>query len=149
MTTAIHLCGPEQEEQLLTLIARCHDELGITSTPEHRKAAATPLLRGAPQGAAYLFGPARAPTGYVVVSFGWSIQLGGMTATIDDIYIRPSVRRRGIGREVVHAIARMLKAVSVRAMHLRSEHSETAYHVFGQVTGFSMRDDKRQMTRML
>ena len=100
MTTAIHLATPQDAPRLLTLIEAFHAEVSISSTPQTREAALMPLLEGSPLGAAWLFGPAKAPVGYTVVAFGWSIEMGGMDAMIDELYIRPSVRKRGIAGEV-------------------------------------------------
>ena len=74
MNTAIHLATPAELEPLLALVARFHDEMGIPSDDTLRRAAVAPLLEGSPLGAAYLFGPARAPIGYVIVTFGWSLE---------------------------------------------------------------------------
>ena len=120
MTTAIHLCTPDDADQLLALIARCHAETGLNRDDAHRRAATLPLLNGATQGAAYLFGPRRAPTGYVIVSFGWSIAAGGMDAMLDELFVRPGVRRRGIAAEVLIAIAGALRDGGIKALHVAS-----------------------------
>ncbi len=120
MTTAIHLCTPDDAEQLLDLMARCHAEIGLKRDDAQRRAATLPLLDGAPQGAAYLFGPRRAPTGYMIVSFGWSIAAGGMDAMLDELYVRPGVRRRGIAAEVLIAIASALRDGGIKALHVAS-----------------------------
>ncbi len=83
MTTAIHLATPEDALRLLTLIAAFHAEYGREAEDAHRDAALLPLLEGSPLGAAWLFGPKMSPTGYVIITFGWSMEIGGMDAFVD------------------------------------------------------------------
>jgi len=126
MTTAIHLAGPDDAPRLLGLIAQFHAEYGIDRTDEQREAALTPLLEGSPLGAAWLFGPAKAPTGYTIITFGWSMEFGGMDAFVDELFIRPSVRKRGIASEVLMAISGSLSDVGVKALHLEVDREDDA-----------------------
>lgn len=117
MTTAIALAGPADLERVLSLATRYHEEAGLTLDEQQRENAIDPLLQGSPLGAVWLIGPNRAPLGYVLVTFGWSVAFGGMTGWLAEAYIRPSVRRRGIGTEVVHAIALNLREAGLKALH--------------------------------
>ena len=75
--TALTLARPDDLERLTPLVAAFHDEAGIVQDDATRRAALTPLLAGSPHGVAYLIGPARAPIGYVILSFGWSMEFAG------------------------------------------------------------------------
>ena len=119
MSAAVHLAGPADDDRLLSLMARFHEERGAAYTDEHRAAVAAPLLAGSPLGAIWLIGPQRAPLGYAMISFGWSVAMGGMIGWLEEIYIRPSVRGRGIGTEVLHGIAVSLQQADLRALHVR------------------------------
>lgn len=149
MTTAIHLATPEDAPRLLTLIEAFHTEYGLTSTPEAREAALLPLLEGSPLGAAWLFGPAKAPTGYVIITFGWSMEFGGMDAFVDELYIRPTVRKRGIASEVLLAISASLKDVGVTALHLEVDRDDEATQRLYTRAHFKLRDRYALMTRTL
>lgn len=117
--TALHLAGPGDLERLVTLCAACHAEMGIARDDDSRRAGLAPLLDGLPQGAVYLIGPARAPLGYAVLSFGWSLSEAGIEARLDELFIRPAVRRRGIATEVLAALPRALGEAGVRSLSLR------------------------------
>ena len=147
MTTAIHLCGPEDFERLDSLVARFHEEMQIASDPEARRAGLLPLLDGSPLGAAWLFGPSQAPSGYVVATFGWSVEFAGMDAFIDEIYVRPSIRGRGIATEVLHAIATALRDGGIRALHLEVARDDAGAQRLYAKSGFHMRDRYCLMTR--
>ena len=149
MTTAIHLAGPDDAPRLLTLIAAFHEEYGITRTDEQREDALLPLLEGSPLGAAWLFGPAKAPTGYTIITFGWSMEFGGMDAFVDELFIRPSVRKRGIASEVLMAISSSLSDVGVKALHLEVDREDAATQRLYARAHFKLRDRYALMTRTL
>jgi len=143
MTTAIHLATPDDAPQLLKLVSAFHTEFGIERSDDQRTAAIAPLLEGSPLGAAWLFGPTKAPTGYTIISFSWSMEFGGMDAFVDELFIRPNVRKRGIASEVLLAISSSLSDVGVKALHLEVDREDEAS------ARFEMRDRYSLMTRLL
>ena len=149
MSAAIHLAKPEDLEKLDALVAAFHDENGISLAPEKRRAGLSPLLDGIPHGCAYLIGPPRAPIGYVIVSFGWSIEFGGLDGFIDELYVRPGVRRRGVAGEVLMALPRTLADAGMKAIHLEVDAAnQTAKRLYTRA-GFKLRDQYALMTRPL
>ena len=91
MTAALHLATEADLDKLLPLVAGYHAFEGIDPGDDHRRDALAPLLQGSPLGAVWLIGPKRAPVGYIAVSFGWSIEMGGMDGFIDEFFIRETV----------------------------------------------------------
>lgn len=148
MTTAINLAGPADDDRLLSLMSRYHAECGLPYDDDHRAAVSAPLLQGSPLGAVWLIGPARAPLGYVLVSFGWSIPKGGMIGWIEEVFIRPSVRNRGIGTDVLHAVAVSLGQAGLRALHARVDDNARAAKFCARV-GFSDTHNAQIMTDTL
>lgn len=118
MSAALHLAKPEHLGTLLPLVAAFHAEEGIERTDAAREAAIAPLLEGIPYGAVYIIGPTRAPIGYIVVTFSWSVEFGGMDSFVDEIYIRPAVRGRGIATEVLTELPKTLAEAGIKAIHL-------------------------------
>lgn len=149
MTTALHLARSTDLETLAGLMARYRAEAALTQTDDDRTAAVAPLLEGSPYGTVYLLGPARAPVGYVILTFGWSVAFGGMESWIEEIYVRPSVRRRGIATEVLFALGRTLQGAGVRALHLGADHETPEAHRLSAKAGFARRDPYSLMTRQL
>ncbi len=149
MSTALHLAKPENLDQVLTLVVAFHQECGLSSTDDHRRAGIEPLLNGHPYGVIYLIGPARAPIGYVVITLGWSLEFGGMDGFVDEIYIRPPVRGRGIATEVLLELPKTLAAAGVKALHLEVDReNETAQRLYAR-TRFIPRDRYMLMTKEL
>ena len=149
MSTALHLARPEDIDRLLPLVEAFHSEEGIMLDDAARHAALMPLLEGSPLGAIYLIGPTRAPVGYVVITFGWSVEFGGMDCFVDEIYIRPKVRGRGMGGDALTALAGALADAGVRAIHLEVDReNEAGMRLYGR-TGFEPRPSYMLMSRKL
>lgn len=139
MSNLLHLAGADDIERLLPMIAAYHAEEGIAVDEDHRREAVMPLLDGSPHGAVWFIGPRMSPVGYVAVSFGWSIELGGMDGFIDEIWVRAPVRGRGMGSEAVSMLLKSLKAAGVRALHLEVAEGNPAERVYARA-GFRRRD---------
>ncbi|KEJ89579.1 GNAT family N-acetyltransferase [Sulfitobacter donghicola] len=149
MSAALTLGGPDHLEKLLPLVASFHAEEGITSSEEDRHAGVAPLLDGNPYGCVYLIGPPRAPIGYIVIAFGWSVEFGGLDAIIDELYIRPGVRGRGIASEALIALPRALAGGGLRAIHLEVDKTNAQALKLYQRAGFSVRDNYMFMSKRL
>jgi len=145
--TALTLARPDDLERLLPLVAAFHDEAGIVQDDTTRRAALTPLLEGSPHGVAYLIGPARAPIGYIILSFGWSMEFAGMDGFVDEIYIRRAVRGRGIGSEVLSNLPKALAGAGLRALHLEVRRDNAKVRGFYEKLRFLPREEYTLMTR--
>ena len=149
MSAALHLAKPDDLDRLCTLVAAYHAESGIALGDDARRAGLAPLVDGIPHGAAYLIGPARAPIGYVVVSFGWSVEFGGLDANLDEIFVRPAVRGRGIASEVLTTLPAALAGAGIRALHLEVDREDAAARGFYSRAGFLERPRSMLMSRRL
>ena len=132
--TALNLAKPEDFDRLSPLVAAFHAEEGIELSDETRRSAVMPLLEGSPHGAIYLIGPGRAPIGYIAIGFGWSIEFAGMDGFVDEFYIRPGVRGRGIGSEVLRQLPKALGSAGMKALHLEvSRDNEKAQNLYARL----------------
>ncbi|WP_297341456.1 GNAT family N-acetyltransferase [Pseudophaeobacter sp.] len=149
MSAALHLARPEHLEKLLTMVEAFHVEEGLDTSPEQRRAGIEPLLEGIPYGAVYIIGPTRAPIGYIVVTFGWSVEFGGMDGFVDEIYIRPPVRGRGLASEVLIELPKTLSQAGIKALHLEVDRENEQAQRLYQRTRFQPRDRYMLMTKVL
>jgi len=139
MTQILHLATPEDASKLEPMIAAYHALEGINSDEDHRHAAIAPLLEGSPHGAIWLIGPKMSPVGYIAVSFGWSIEVGGLGGFIDELWVREKVRGRGMGSEAVLTLIKSLKGAGLMALHLEiSPENTRAETLYGRL-GFTRR----------
>ncbi|WP_109311694.1 N-acetyltransferase [Ruegeria sp. AU67] len=149
MSAALRLARPEDLDRLMGLVTAFHTEAGIAQDMDQTRNALIPLLEGIPHGCVYLIGPGRAPLGYVILTFGWSVEFGGMDGFIDEIYIRPAVRGRGIATEVLLDLPKALAEAGLTALHLEVDRTNEAAHKLYLRTGFKPRDRYVLMSRKL
>ncbi len=118
MSQLLHLATMDDLDRLLTMVTAYHAEEGLSTTPEQRETALKPVLDGSPHGAIWLIGPKIAPVGYVCVSFGWSLELGGLDGMVDELWIREKIRGRGMGTDALNALQKALQEAGVKALSL-------------------------------
>ena len=139
MTRILHLATGADIDRLLPMIAAYHEFEGIETDDDHRRAAIEPLLSGSPHGAIWMIGPKMAPVGYIAVSFGWSIEMGGTDGFIDEFWIREKVRGRGMGSEALAGLLATLRDTGIKALHLEvSAENANAMRLYESV-GFQKR----------
>lgn len=131
------------------MVAAYHAETGMQTDEAYLTAALAPLLDGTPMGVAYLIGPRRSPVGYIALSFGWSIELGGINGTIDEFWIRPPVRGRGMGMEVLLGLVPALAGHGLCGLTLEMDRHNTRAHKLYNRAGFHLRETHSLMTRVL
>ncbi|MEE2946153.1 MAG: GNAT family N-acetyltransferase [Pseudomonadota bacterium] len=140
MSAALHLAKPTDLEKLTQLVAAFHAEIGISSEETARERALIPMLDGSPYGIVYLIGPTRAPIGYIAITFSWSIEFGGMIATLDEFYVRPQIRGRGIGTEALLSLRKTLAQSEVNALFLEVQDTDGKAKRLYQKAGFGDRE---------
>ena len=144
--TGLRIATLDDLDRVLPMVRAFHLAEGLELDDAHRQAALTPLLEGIPHGVLYLIGPQRAPVGYIVITFGWSLELGGLDGFVDEFWIRDAVRGRGIGAEVLAGLMRELARHGMKALHLEAgAENSRAQALYGRM-GFKRRDGYHLMT---
>lgn len=144
--SSLRLATPDDLERLMPLVAGFHAEEGIEQDDDTRRGALVPLLEGSPHGAIWMIGPRVAPVGYVAVSFGWSIEFGGIDVFLDELYVREKVRGRGMGSEALAALVRALSGQGIKAMHLEVDNDNDRARALYERMGFQSRNRYHLMT---
>ena len=139
MSHLLHLAAKDDLDRLLPMVRAYHQDEGIDVTDEHRRTALEPLLDDSPLGAVWFIGPKMSPVGYVAVSFGWSIEMGGLDGFIDEIWVREKVRGRGMGSEALAVLMKSLREAGVKALHLEVAKGNSAERIYARA-GFRRRD---------
>lgn len=91
----------------------------------------------------------RQKAGYVVLCFGYSVELGGREAYVDELYVDRALRRRGIARSALDLLLDEVRAMDVCAVHLEVDTTnERAVRLYA-AAGFKVRDRYHMMTNVL
>jgi ribosomal protein S18 acetylase RimI-like enzyme len=145
MCAALTLAKPEDLDRLDGLVGACHQEIGQEMDADQRRIGLQHALADSPHAAVYLIGPVRAPVGYVLLSFGWSLERVGHHCTVDQIYVRSGVRSRGIASEVLSKLTAMLKSTGIKTVYIQYSEDDAKSKRLFQRAHFK---DGRQFTLM-
>lgn len=107
------------------------------------------LLADPAWGRAYLLQDDDEPRGYLVLTLGYSLEFHGRYATLDELYLIPDWRRRGIGRDAIEFAARVAKnELNVKTLRLEvTNHNQKARRLYERCGFYD--DDRGAMTRWL
>lgn len=89
-----------------------------------------------------------APAGYVAVTFGFSLEYGGRDAFVDDLFLRPVARQRGLGNAVLVEVEEVCRGLEVRALHLEVERANGPAQSLYRKRGFA-EDGRLLLTKRL
>ena len=109
--------GPEQAATLLELARVFHAEDGHPLS-ERGAAAIGMIASGHPQGRAWLIEEAGQTIGYAVLGLGFGIEYGGADAFVDDLYLVPAARGRGLGAAVLALLETEARTLGLAALFL-------------------------------
>src|ERR1700704_5336839 len=74
------------------------------------------------------------PAGYLVLTFGCSLEFSGRNALVDELYVAPGHRGRGHGTRALAAAEELCRELGIRAIHLVVErYKEDAQALYRQV----------------
>jgi ribosomal protein S18 acetylase RimI-like enzyme len=91
---------------------------------------------------------AGAVVGYLAIGFGWSLEYQGRDAFVDELYLAPSHRGRGLGRVAMALAEDACRAAGVRAVHLEVERGNGVARTLYRRRGF-VEHDRVLMTKWL
>jgi GNAT superfamily N-acetyltransferase len=93
------------------------------------------LLREPSRGAVWLLLEGVEAAGHVVLTTRFSMEHGGLDAFIDDLFVRPAHRRRGLARAGLEALFAECRRRGVLAVHVevgdRNAPAQALYGAFG------------------
>jgi ribosomal protein S18 acetylase RimI-like enzyme len=73
-------------------------------------------------GRVWIFSEGAAPAGYIVLTLGYSFEYHGRDAFVDELYVEPQYRRRGIARQALRFVEEQARKMGVQAIHLEVDH---------------------------
>jgi ribosomal protein S18 acetylase RimI-like enzyme len=138
---------PSEAELLINLARAFHREDGHALSPEG-EAALRNILSGEPMARCWLIRRASEVIGYVVLTLGYSIEHGGRDGFIDDLYLVPPARGRGVGATVLDFALEQARGLGIRTLHLEVESGNERATSLYRSRGFA-ENGRRLMSRRL
>ncbi|AFZ21860.1 GNAT family N-acetyltransferase [Allocoleopsis franciscana] len=78
--------------------------------------------------------------GYIVLTFGYSLEFLGRDAFIDELYIRESHRGQGVGTRALQFVQQVCPSLGIQALHLEVARKNTAAKRLYRKVGFEDHD---------
>jgi len=134
---------------ILGLMAGLYREDGeVRLDPEAAERALRQLLALPDAGAVWLAEVGGEAVGYLALTWGFSLEYHGRDAFIDELYVAPAHRGRGIGREAIEVADAACRSRGIRALHLELERANVRAEALYRRAGF-LDQDRRLLTRRL
>lgn len=121
---------------MLDLMRELYHHDTIVFDRESARTALRQLLDNPAHGTAWLIHVDGAVAGYLVVTFGYSLEFHGVDAFLDELFILEAFRRQGIGRRAIGVAEDACRARGVSALHLEVDRANTAAQSLYRELGF-------------
>ena len=135
-------------DQLLDLIHDFYQHFDYPYTELEKRLTLEELFERPTAGRIYLIEKDEKMVGYVFLSFYFSIEFGGHTAFIDELFILPGDRGQGIGSRVIYLVEQKCVELNLKAIHLESESTNERATALYSKLGF-VDHNRRLMTKKL
>jgi ribosomal protein S18 acetylase RimI-like enzyme len=126
-------------EFILVLIKKYYEFDGIPFRTDIR-AALEVLLQQPSLGRVWLIRVGVDDAGYVVLTFGYDLEVGGRQATVTELYLLERYRRLGIGTKTLHFLETKCRELGVAALELQVEKDNVEAQAFYRKLGFQAHD---------
>lgn len=136
MSIDIRQAGASDLPDLLDLMREFYVESGYLLDAERGRAAFRPLLSPGGLGQVWLADADGIVAGHLVLTFGYSMEYGGRNAIVDDLYVRPALRNRGVGKALLRRARAACLTLGVRAMHVEVGRTNEAAQAVYRGEGF-------------
>jgi GNAT superfamily N-acetyltransferase len=133
---------------LVEMMAEFYAEASYPLNRRRAHAAFDELLQNPAYGRVWILHESGRDVGYVVLTLAYSMEYGGLSAFIDDFYVRATERGRGLGQEALAEVRRVAAEMGVRAIHLEVGRENDAAQAVYRKTGF-VGNDRQLLTLQL
>lgn len=111
------------------------DQLTLDSTKFLRALSAAIILG---RGAAYWILDNATKVGYLIALDGWSVEYGGLTVELDELFVMPEARGRSIASSAIHALLEICQARGVVFVGMETTPDNDRAGKLYQRLGFSL-----------
>lgn len=141
--------GDADVPHLLDLMAAFYAEDGTAPfVREPVERALRALLRDPERGLVWLIERDGAPAGYLVVTWGFSLEFHGRDGYIDELYVAPAHRSAGVGGRAIALAEEACRARGVTALHLEVDLGNERAHALYRRSGFAERGHRLMTKRV-
>jgi GNAT superfamily N-acetyltransferase len=145
---ALDAATPDHIPLLLDWMRDFYDHEGIPFDAERSAATLAELMASPAFGRVFLLIAEGAAVGYAAVALGFSLEFGGRSAFLDELYVRPPSRGQGIGAAALTLLADRCRTLGARSLALEVHLANTGAEALYRRSGF-VPNDRHLLTRRL
>jgi ribosomal protein S18 acetylase RimI-like enzyme len=127
-------------ETLIKLMSEFYIHENLSFDEQTARLALQLILNNDSYGLIYLIHVNEEIVGYLVVTFGFSIEYRGRDAFLDELYIQQKYRGVGIGKQSLQFAEEICREQGVQALHLEVERENLNAQAMYHKAGFISRD---------
>jgi ribosomal protein S18 acetylase RimI-like enzyme len=113
-------------DALVRLMRQFYAEASFTLSESAALRAFEALLDDSRLGQVWMIEDDGHPAGFVVLTVSFSMEYGGLRGFVDDFYVAPQYRRRGLGHAALEEVTRACRRRGVRALLVETDPENTA-----------------------
>ena len=118
MEVNIIIATEDNLAELLPFVCDYHEFEELQLSNIERESSVRRLLSDRTLGGIWLVYSDSRLVGYIALCRGYSIEFAGFDAFVDEFYIHPNYRRKGVGTRALELIKIEAKRIGIRALHL-------------------------------
>ena len=122
--------------RLLDLISEYYRYDGIAFDAKSVGPALRKLLRDESLGCIWTIHQNDTLAGYVILTFNYDLEFGGMQGIVTDLYLRAQHRGNGLGRKALECVEEYCRVRKISAIELQVEHANKSAQRFYRKLGF-------------
>ncbi|MDQ3686995.1 MAG: GNAT family N-acetyltransferase [Acidobacteriota bacterium] len=132
--------GTADEDILIVLMREFYAVEHLTFDEGVARAALRQILHHSSLGSVYLIRSDEDVAGYVVLTFGFSLEFHGRDALVDELYLREEFRGKGLGRAALEFVEEVCREEGVKALHLEVDRVNTRAQEVYRAAGYRDHD---------
>lgn len=140
MEIVFKIATTSDTEILVQLIREFHEFEHLAFEEDTIGTLLAKLLNDESLGRVWLIQNSGEPIGYIILTFGYSLEFLGRDAIVDELYIRERYRGQGVGTRALQFVQDTCPALGVQALHLEVDRKNTAAQHLYRKVGFEDHD---------
>ncbi len=117
-TPSITVAAPADLADVVRLLGAQLREHDIPATQIGMEKAVRGMLDDPRRGTIFLAWEGASAIGLAALSYTWTLELGGLSAWLDELYVDPKLRGAGVGRGLLHAAIEHARSLGAAAIDL-------------------------------
>jgi GNAT superfamily N-acetyltransferase len=137
-----HPAGPEHTDLILSLMRALEDDDPNKKRfdEQARRSSYARFLAQPSYGRLWLFEAEHTVVGYMILTFVFSFEYGGRNAFIDELYVLPGYRGRGVGRRALKFAEKFAREEDIAVLHLEVSRTNPRAHKLYSRAGYANHD---------